>query len=604
MKLTRKEDCCGCNACGDVCPKGAIHYTTDEEGFWYPQIDSEKCINCGLCDKVCPMEHTSECSKGNTDKPICYAANHKNLQIRFDSTSGGMFTALAEPFLKSGGYVGGAVYTETWGVKQIVTNQPEDLEKLRSSKYIQSDATGFYRKIKELLDGGEKVLAVGLPCQMAALKCFLGRDYENLLIVDLICLYINSPMAYRKYLDYLEREYKSKVVYIKAKNKELGWRQLTHKVVFKNGATYYGTIQVDRFMRASMGNKCLSRPACYACRFKGFPRHADISIGDYWTKGRAHTLDDDTGTSVVLLNSEKGKAYFESVRKKLQCAEVSFDSVVQGNPALMQPLARGTVDRKVFYDRLRQEPFDVVVDSMCPIGKDSLKHQIKTLLKVAKRELQTSRGHPVPLLQFIYLNFMHPAVHSHLLKGHVIYTSPHCIFEIHRKASVELNGYLLFGHRPFKRSKLETRIRMAEGSRLVIGNLSTGGYAFGYGSDIELFKNAVLESKGGPSTNMNTTIICMNRIVIGQMVAIGRNVTIRDNNGGHLININGYRDSLPVFIGEHVWLCEGSMVMGGVKIGDGTIVGAGSIVKRSLPPHVIASGNPATTGMEGIEWKM
>ena len=121
---------------------------------------------------------------------------------------------------------------------------------------------------------------------MAALKAYLKKDYENLLIVDLICRYINSPKIYHKYLDYLEREYKSKVVYIKAKNKELGWKKLTHKIVFKNGTTYYGTIDIDKFMKASMGSNCLSRPSCYKCKFKGFPRIADITIGDYWTRAQ------------------------------------------------------------------------------------------------------------------------------------------------------------------------------------------------------------------------------------------------------------------------------------------------------------------------------
>lgn len=600
----RKEDCCGCNACGDICPKHAIRFAIDEEGFWYPQIDQKNCVGCHLCSRVCPMEKTGELNEKNAIKPECIAANHKNLRIRFDSTSGGAFTALAEPFLKSGGYVGGAVYTEEWGVRQIVTNQMGDLDRLRSSKYIQSDASGFYKRIKDLLEDGEKVLAVGLPCQIAALKSYLDREYDNLITVDLICRYINSPMAYRKYLDYLEREYHSKVSYIKAKNKELGWHNLTHKVVFQNGSTYYGTIQVDKFMSASMQSNCLSRPSCYECRFKGFPRYADITIGDYWTKGKKHELDDDAGTSVLLLNSKKGRTYFEKIRKRLHWTPVSCDSVLHGNQALTTPLPRESVDRKRFYERIRCEPFDVVVDAMCQPTGSRLKNTIKTLLRVGQRELKYSRGHLIPLLQFLYLNWMHPAVHSKVLRGCVIYTTPHCVFEIDRHASVELDGYLAFGKTVFRRSKVETRIRMANGSRLVIGNLGTGGYSFGYGSDIELFENAVLISKGGPSTNMNTTIICKDKIVIGQMTAIGRNVTIRDNNGGHLININGYQDSMPVMIGEHVWLCEGTTVMPGVKIGDGTIVSGGSVVKRTLPPHVLASGNPASAGMEGIEWKL
>ena len=514
-----------------------------------------------------------------------------------------MFTALAEPFMKDGGYVGGAVYTDDWNVKQIVTDNIDDLKRLRSSKYIQSDATGYYKTIKQLLKSGKKVMAVGLPCQIAALRQYLLKDYDGLITVDLICLYINSPMVYHKYLDYLEREYNSKVVYIKPKNKELGWRKLTHKVVFENGSTYYGTSQVDKFLKASMQRYFCSRPSCYDCVFKGFPRYADISLGDYWSKKGENTLDDDTGTSVVMLNSEKGVEYFEKIKKKIKYNDVPLDKVIEGNPALTKPLPRESVNRDVFYERIKNEPFDVVVDDMCSTPV-SFKHKVATILRVIKKEITFSRCRIKPIFQFIHLNFFHPAVHSDFAKGNVIYVSPYCDIEISRKASVELNGYLTLGGSPFKHTKLETRIKMAEGAKLIIGNLSTGGYGFGYGSDVEIFKNATLISKGGPSTNMGTTIICQSKIVIGEMVAIGRNVTIRDNNGGHLININGYIDARPVIIGEHVWLCEQSTILSGVKIGDGTIVGAQSVVNKSLPPHVTVAGNPAQIGSEGIEWKM
>lgn len=604
IQISNKVDCCGCNACGDACNHGAISFQTDMEGFWYPVVDEKKCIDCGLCEKVCPMLHSEELKKNDFDKPICYAANNKNLEVRFDSTSGGVFTALAEMIMQKDGYVGGAVYDADWSVKQIVSNNLDDLPKLRSSKYIQSNAENYYTQIRYLLKTRNLVMAVGLPCQIAALKMFLGKEYENLLTVDLICLYINSPKVYKKYLQSLEKEYKSKVVYIKAKNKELGWKKLTHKVVFANKSTYYGTIDVDRFMRASMGSKCLSRPSCYHCRFKGFPRIADISLGDYWVKGKRSDLDDDTGTSVVLINSHKGMSYFEMIKKKLFQKEVPLDSVISGNPALLKPLPKESVDRDLFYKRMDSEDFNVVVDSLCSVPSITKKTVIKNILRAVKKEIYMSRLHIKPLLYFFYLNFLHPGVKSSIKQGYLIYTTPHCVYEISRKARIELNGPLHVGNSVFKHSRLETRIRMEGGARMVIGNEGGNGYGFGYGSDIEIFKGGLLLSKGGPSTNMNTTIICQNKIVIGQAVAIGRDVTIRDNNGGHQISINGYMDKLPVIIGEHVWLCQGCTIMSGVKIGDGTIIGACSVVNKSLPPHVVASGNPVKISLENISWKM
>lgn len=604
INITDKSQCCGCNACGDICPKDAITFKTDIEGFWYPEVNIDKCIDCGLCEKVCPELHKQATNKTNYTKPICFAANHKNLEIRFDSTSGGGFTGLAEYFLKKGGYVGGAVYTEDWGVKQIVTQNMEELPQLRSSKYIQSDASGYYAKIKNLLKNGEKVMAVGLPCQIAALKLYLRKDYDNLLTVDLICRYINSPKVYKKYLASLEKEYKSKIVYIKAKNKELGWRKLTHKVVFANGSTYYGTIAIDKFMKASMGSNCLSRPSCYQCPFKGFPRHADISLGDYWVHNiKDSKLDDDTGTSIILINSDKGKQYFESVKTKFYREEVSLGSVLKGNPALLYPLPKESVNRTEFYKAIETEDFGKVVDQYC-IGKKSLKHKIKNILKIFRNQVVFAHWKLKPLWQFVYYNFLHPAVQTSFKDGNVLYVSPHCILEIDKKAKIILNGPLWIGCSVFKHSRLETRIRMQENARMEIGNLGGNGYGFGYGSDIEIFKDATLISKGGPSTNMNTTIICQSKIVIGQEVAIGRDVTIRDNNGGHKISMYGYIDKLPVIIGEHVWLCQGCTVMSGVKIGDGSIVGANSLVNKSFPPHVVISGNPANITQENISWKM
>lgn len=599
IDIKNKVDCMGCNACGDICPKECISFPTDNEGFWYPKVDLDKCIDCHLCEKVCPNIHAEELKKNDFKTPECFAANNKNLEVRFDSTSGGMFSALADKMYKDGGYVGGAIYDENFGVKFFISNKKEDLPKLRSSKYLQSNSEGMFKEVRSLLRQGEKVLVCGLPCQIAGLKGFLNKDYDNLITVDLICRYINSPLAYRKYLDALEKEYGSKVVYIKAKNKELGWRQLTHKVVFANGKTYYGTFKVDKFMKASMRLNCLSRPSCYECKFKDFPRYGDITLGDYWTNTK-NELDDDTGTSIVLINSKKGQSYFKDVQKKLKTISAPFEDVLAGNPALMKPLPKSSVSREEFFNRIKNEDFFDVVDDMAGPDTISLKRKIKNVLSSIRSELRFSQLHIKPLWQFVKLNFLHPAVHSNILEKKVIFTTPYCVFEIDKKASIILNGSLTFGNSVFKNTKLETRIRMQPGAKLIIG----GDYAFGYGSDIEIFKNATLESKGGPSTNMNTTIICKNKIVIGQEVAIGRDVTLRDNNGGHQISINGYRDSMPIIIGDHCWLTQSVTIMSGVKIGDGTIISAGTLVNCSFPARCVVGGSPAKITHHDVYWKM
>ena len=429
IEIKRKEECCGCNACGDACAHSAITFKTDIEGFWYPEVDKEKCVDCGLCEKVCPVIHAEELKKNDFEKPECFAANHKNLEIRFDSTSGGTFSALAENMYKDGGYVGGAIYDDNFRVKYFISNDKGDLPKLRSSKYLQSNSEGMYKEIKSLLRNGNKVLVCGLPCQIAALKGFLHKDYENLITVDLICRYINSPMAYRKYLDALEEEYDSKIVYIKAKNKELGWRKLTHKAVFANGKTYYGTFQIDKFMKASMHLNCLSRPSCYECPFKEFPRYGDITIGDYWTQ-KKNELDDDTGTSIVLINSQKGQSYYDSIKKKLKTISVPFEEVLPGNPALLKPLPKSSVNRKEFFDRIQKENFFHVVDDMAGTDNLSLKAKVRNVLKVVLTEIKCSQCKMKPLWQFVKLNFFHPAVQSNLIENKIIYTTPYCLFDL------------------------------------------------------------------------------------------------------------------------------------------------------------------------------
>ncbi len=609
IQITNKVGCCGCNACGDICPKQAISFKTDNEGFWYPEVDMQKCVDCHLCEKTCPVINAERLRVNDFPKPQCVAAIHKNLEVRFDSTSGGMFSALAEKMYKDGGYVGGAIYTEEWGVRFFISNSIEDLPKLRSSKYLQSNSEGLYSQVKELLKKGEKVLVCGLPCQIAALNAFLGKVYDNLLTVDLICRYINSPLAYRRYIDTLEEEYGSKVVYIKAKNKELGWRKLTHKCVFANGKSYYGTIDNDIFMKASMKLNCLSRPSCYDCQFKGFPRYADITIGDYWTEQKNSSLDDNTGTSVVLLNSRKGVDFFSDIRKKIKSEDISLDSVIKGNPALLHSLPRSSVDRNTFFERIKIENFRIVVNDMA-VEKErhlSLKQRISRAKPYLRRVavmmftfFRTTQLRPKPLWQFVKLNFFHEAVKSNIKKGYLIFPTPYCVFEISKKASIELKGPLLVGTSPFKHSKVETRIKMQDGAKMVIG----GYYGFGYGSDIEIFPNAYFESKGGLLTNSFTTIICQERIIIGENVACGRNVTMRDNNGGHLISINGYRNSMPIIIGDHVWLTQSVTIMSGVRIGDGTIISAGTLVNSSFPARCVVGGSPARVTQRDIYWKM
>ena len=317
IDIKEKKNCCGCNACYDICPKDAITLSTDIEGFWYPRVDIDKCINCGLCERTCPQLHIGALKKNDFEYPVCFAAIHKNIEVRFGSTTGGLFSALAEQMYREGGYVGGAIYNKDFSVSHFISNNPADLALLRQSKYSQSQTCGIYKEVKRLLMAGEKVLICGTPCQMAALRRFLNKDYENLIIVDFICKSITSPKFYAKYLDYWERKVGSQLVSFKFKDKELGWRSLVKRFDFKNGKTMYSRAQDNDLYSMAYHGNIVSRPSCYFCQFKGFPRMSDITIADFWGVEKyayLKDIDDNAGTSAVMCNSSKGLAFYKQLK--------------------------------------------------------------------------------------------------------------------------------------------------------------------------------------------------------------------------------------------------------------------------------------------------
>lgn len=605
IDIKNKVDCCGCNACGDACAHGAITFKTDIEGFWYPEVDKAKCVDCGLCEKVCPIINVDKLKKNDFETPKALVANHKNIEVRFDSTSGGMFTAYAEWAFSNGYYVGGAIFTDEWGARNFISNNKEDLLKLRNTKYIQSDATGFYKEVKRLLDKGEKVLICNLSCQIAALKSYLRKDYENLITIDLFCRGINSPMVFRKFLDSLEKKYNSKVVYIKPKSKDLGWKNLTLKIVFKNGQTYYGTKDVDFFTRAFLGSNCITRPSCYECKFKGFPRIADLSIGDFWRKGNQLTeatkLDDNLGTSAILVNSAKGEKLMQDVSKKLKMAEEDLSIVVNGNPALIENIGKEKVDRKEFYKKVNTEDFVSVVNYLFPQSISS-KQKIKNIIRALYQQIKVyARFHPRPIIQFIYYNFLCKSVKNASLSGNrIFFITPNCDIELHKGSQLILNGNLIFGTSVFKYTKAESRIRIMPGGKMIVD----GDRAFGHGANIEVFSTGELNIKRGPWTNVNFCVICMDKILLDEWSMIGRDVIIRDNNGGHPIGIYGSRTHMPVIIGKHAWLTSNCTIMMGVRIGDGAIIGSNALVTTSIPANSIANGNPAKVTQKDILWRM
>ena len=608
IQIQNKVDCCGCNACGDVCAQGAITFKTDIEGFWYPEVDRDKCTDCHLCEKVCPIININELKKNDFETPShTYAAIHNNLKIRWDSTSGGAFSALADAMYAQKGYVSGALYNEDFTVRNYVSNNPDDLTRLRSSKYLQSRAEGIYKEIQGLLRKGEKVLACGTPCQMAALRAYLRKDYENLVIVDFICRGVNSPKVYRAYLDSLEKKYGSKVVYVKAKNKELGWRNLTRKVTFANGQSYYGVHMIDDFRRGYHTN-VFCRPSCYDCKFKDFPRMADITIADYWGIEKVDkNLDNNIGTSMILLNSKKGEHYFEIAKGELEYKETKFESIFGGNIALRKSIEPAKIDRKAFFEDLDTHDFDYVTEKYYPLKNNTkgCKAKIKKIIK-PYYYLYKRYGFSIPQwYKFFKVNYRKNTI-ADIRNGKMLIPTKSAVFDIHPTAKIIAETGFLYGNNPVKGMTMPTCLRMEAGTTFKfhdgpLTRYGKGPYNLRYGAYIEVVNGGSL-TIGQGAANVGLTIMCAKEVTIGNGVRIGRNVSIRDWNGPHVIINSTYKNHAPVHIEDHVWLCTGCTIMPGVTVGEGSVVAANATVTKDVPPHSLVGGSPAKVIKENIEW--
>lgn len=426
--------------------------------------------------------------------------------------------------------------------------------------------------------------------------------------MDFICRGVNSPKVYRKYLDSLERKYNSKVVYVKAKNKELGWRNLTRKVVFENGESYYGVHMEDDFRRGYHTN-VFCRPSCYSCQYKGFPRIADITIADYWGIEKVDkNLDNNIGTSMVLLNSRKGEAYFEHVKDKLEYKETLFESVLPGNVALKKPIEPAKINRDQFFEDLDKGTFDDVTRKYFPLKKPqvSLKGRIKAVLK---KTLGFYRrfGFSLPAYyNFIWLNFVRKNTLADFRTEKYIHTMPGTVFDIHPSARINVGTSFIYGNNPVKGMRMPTCLRMEANTTLDIhdGPLTRygkGAYNLRYGAYIEIVNGGHL-TIGQGAANVGLTIMCAKEITIGNGVRIGRNVSIRDWNGPHVMVNDSFVNHAPVHVGDHVWLCSGCSIMPGVTVGEGSVVAANATVTKDVPPRCLVAGSPAKVIKENIEW--
>ncbi len=364
VEVIGRTECTGCGSCFNTCRFNAIDMQLDKDGFWQPVIDKQMCVECGACLKKCPVGNPKY---DNENNPICYAVSASD-EIKKVSSSGGVFTVLAKHQIENcGGYVCGAALSENnIDVEHKIISKVDDIHWLQGSKYVQSYTNKTYRQIEQLLKEDKSVLYTGTPCQIAGLYAYLGKKYECLTTAELICHGVPSRKVLQKYMEELTNEYgEIEKIYFRTKDLDCdgGWtRSVTIKIVLKDGTVRYNERTNDIYLKAFL--KALSmNSACRNCKFQKLPRQADITMGDFWGIENADKeAFDKKGTSVVLINNEHGRQYFESVKAEFKSVkEETLDSAISGNKQIVEaPWVNGRRDR--FYSLLDKYIFSKAVD--------------------------------------------------------------------------------------------------------------------------------------------------------------------------------------------------------------------------------------------------
>ena len=351
IKILEKSKCSGCHACVGVCPKSCITMQRDEDGFLYPVIDESACVDCKLCERVCPIINKKENRKQIEDIGA-YAAYTKDDKLRFNSSSGGIFTEIASTVIEDGGVVFGAAFTENFDVAHKCIDTVEGLRELRGSKYVQSTIGNTFSLAKQYLQEGRKVLFTGTPCQIAGLYSYLGKEYDNLITQDIICHGVPSPMLWKKYIELREDKSGARIQGVSFRHKKTGWKTYSIHLVFANNKEYIASTSEDYYMRGFLSNLCL-RPSCYDCKFKDKIRQSDITLADFW--GIQHVLpemNDNKGTSLVIVNSKVGRELIERISDKITVKSANLEEAMKHNTAMISS-AFCPSDRESYMETVR-----------------------------------------------------------------------------------------------------------------------------------------------------------------------------------------------------------------------------------------------------------
>lgn len=351
LDFDKEELCYGCEVCSNICPKSAITMIEGYDGFLYPIINGDKCINCGICDKACSVLNREESKKKLTEREALAVYNNDE-SIRKESSSGGLFTALATYIIQQGGIVVGSVFNENIEVVHSLTDNINGIEPMRGSKYVQSKIGNSYTEVRKKLKEKKQVLFTGTPCQVAGLYNFLGDRHENLYTFDVICHGTPSPLVFKKYIEHIKKN-KNNIKKYNFRDKAHGWKNFNTKVDYIDNSVSIESFSKNIYMKGFLKDLYL-RGSCYNCKYKEDNMLSDITIGDFWgIEGKYPEIDDDKGLSAVLINTDKGNELIANVKNELFIKKVYLEDISKGNPALIRPVAKNK-NREVFFENINK----------------------------------------------------------------------------------------------------------------------------------------------------------------------------------------------------------------------------------------------------------
>lgn len=564
IQLASPNDCTACTACVSVCPKQCISMYEDKEGFLQPKIDASVCIECHKCEKTCPVLLRKNNEWPLTDNSVQrgYAAYNKNEEERLRSSSGGIAPLLSHYIIQNDGVVVGVGFDEKWQPTYLIIDREEDIWKIQGSKYAQAYMNvEMYSQIRLLLEDGRLVMFTGLACQIEGLRTYLNCEYENLLLVDLICLGISSPSVWRDYLDTCTHG--ENIKYINFKDKKLGWHRFSVRIeTDKKIQSLTGS--EDCFMQSFFRTISLRR-SCFNCPRRTVERVADITLADCWgVYEKVPELDDNKGLSAVIIHSQKGQRYFNNI--DTICKEVSLNDVVKGNPNMIRNI------KPQFYHRTRFHVIRKYISKrfafIAYCKYNSICHMVYDFCRKIAKKLRINK-----ILNPSYWRFNYK------------------IFKSRYDYDMRLNTKW-FGH-TFTKEELDLyEIRYLKAYRLA--QAAKGSIWFGL--FYKKLKRLSLKSGIGLHSNLNInhgiiighagTIVVNGDAIFNGNIMITHGVTIgRD--------IRGKRAGTPIF-GHNVVLRTNSVIVGNITIGDDVLIAPNTFVNFDVPSHSIVIGNPAT----------